>query len=82
MTVRQEEGVINNVAQGEIVAALTSLQTNPLYLTEPAYRGNSEKWPDHQISFIDFHLGYLKSQPTLNPWHYLSNLKLKLRKKV
>jgi len=82
MTVRREEDIINNVDEGDIVAALRSLESNPLYLTEPTYRGNIEKWPDHQISFIDFHLHYMKSQPTLNPWHYLANLKLKLRKSV
>jgi len=80
MTVRHNEE--NRVDEAELLAALHSLEANPLYLTEPTYRGNVEKWPDHQISFVDFHLDYIRSQPALDPRHYLANLRLKLRKSV
>lgn len=80
MTVRQNED--RQADEGEIMDALRSLESNPLYLTEPTYRGNVEKWPDHQISFVDFHLDYIRSQPALDPRHYLANLRLKLRKSV
>lgn len=80
MRKHQEEGQINEVAEDEIIAALSSMENNSLYLTKPTYRGNAEKWPNNQISFIDFHLGYLKAHPALNPWHYLANLRLILKK--
>ncbi len=80
MTSTRQEGYINNVDEIEIVNELKALQTSKLYLTEPIYRGNAEKWPGNQISFIDFHLAYLKFHPSLNPRHYISNLKLTLRK--
>ncbi len=80
MATAQHEGYINNVDEIEIVTELKNLQNSKLYLTEPTYRGNAEKWPNNQISFIDFHLAYLKLHPSLNPRHYISNLKLTLRK--
>ncbi len=76
----KEEGFINSVREDEIVAALGLLESSSHYLTEPIYQGNADKWPDHQIPFVDYHLNYLKRQPTLNPYHYISNLKLALRK--
>ena len=76
----QVDGFINSVSEDEVVAALNSLEASSTYVTKPAYRGNVEKWPDHQISFIDFHLGYLKDHPTLNPHQYLANLRLMLKK--
>ncbi len=78
--VAKEEGYINNVREDEIVAALGILEANASYLTNPIYQGNVEKWPNHQIPFIDYHINYLKRQPTLNPYHYISNLKLMLKK--
>jgi len=76
----QEDGLINSISQDEVVEALHSLEASPTYVTKPAYRGNAEKWPNHQISFTDFHLGYLKDHPTLDPRHYIANLRLMLKK--
>lgn len=81
MSKYQEDGLINSVSEDEIVAELASLEANSTYVTKPAYRGNVEKWPNHQISFIDFHLGYLKTHATLDPRHYIANLRLMLNKK-
>ena len=80
MTESQPEGYINNVREDEIVAALESLKQDPSYLTLPVYRGNAEKWPGNQTSFVDYHIGYLKANPALNPYHYIANLRLMLKK--
>ncbi len=82
MGAQQQDGFINNMPEDEIVSALNLLVANSIYVTKPAYKGNIEKWPTHQMSFIEFHLTYLKSHPTLNPNHYISNLKLMLKKRV
>lgn len=78
---QQVEGQINNVSLDEILDALRLMEANSLYITKPVYRGNIEKWPNNQISFIDFHINYLKVHPALNPYHYLSNLRLTLKKR-
>ena len=76
----QPDGFINNVHEDEIISALSLMETNSSYVTKPAYKGNVEKWPDHQISFIEFHITYLKAHPLLDPGHYISNLKLMLKR--
>lgn len=66
--------------QLEISDALRVMESDPSYVTEPAYRANTLLWPDNLISFVDCHLAYLKAHPATNPNHYLSNLRLMLRK--
>lgn len=66
----------------EIVKRLMALQDDPAILTEPAFRANTDIWPDNEISFVDSHLAYLRARPSTNPDHYLSNLKLRLRKRT
>lgn len=65
----------------DITVALKAMQTDRSLVTKSAYRANAELWPGNRISFVDSHLVYLKSHPAVNPSHYLSNLKLMLRKK-
>lgn len=76
----QQDGLINNVDKDVVIAALKQLESNTLYETKPTYRGDALKWPGNEMSFIDFHLNYLKVHPTLDPYHYLSNLRLVLKK--
>ncbi len=68
------------MSEEEVVVSLRSMQANPKLLTESVYRGNVELWPNHRMSFIEYHLAYLKVHPTLDPKHYLANLRLVLRK--
>jgi hypothetical protein len=76
----QEDGVINGVRRDEVIEALVSLETSSIYLTESVKRYNIDKWPDSQTTFIDFHMNYLRTHPTLDPYQYISNLKLILKK--
>lgn len=80
MAAQHQDGFINDVREEDIIGELKTLESSPVYLTAPAYRGNEEKWPNHQIPFIEFHLNYLKAHPGLNPYHYISNLRLTLKK--
>ncbi len=65
----------------DITTALQAMETDKSLVTKSAYRANGEQWPGNRISFVQSHLVYLKSHPAVNPQHYLSNLKLMLRKK-
>ena len=69
------------LTEDEIVARLVSMEADPNMITKPAYRANATLWPDNIIPFVDSHLEYLKSHKTVEPAHYLSNLRLMLRKK-
>lgn len=61
---------------------LIKMEANPAFITESAYRANSELWPKHRISFIDVHIEYLRANPQVPVKDYLSNLRLKLRRTV
>ena len=65
----------------DITTALQAMETDKSLVTKSAYRANADLWPGNRISFVQSHLVYLKSHPAVNPSHYLSNLKLMLRKK-
>ncbi len=67
--------------ESELVDALEIMEADPRLVTESAYRANTAIWPKNRISFVDSHIAYLKAHPTTNPRHYLSNLRLMLRKK-
>lgn len=64
----------------DIRSALKVMEANPTLVTRPAFRANTEKWPDNEISFVESHVAYLKLHPKTDPQHYLSNLRLMLRK--
>ncbi len=55
---------------------LRSMVLDKMYMTEPTFSANTEKYSDNRIPFIDKHLEYLKNHPSTNTDHYLSNLKL------
>ncbi len=65
----------------EIRDILQAMEADPNLVTKSAYRANIDLWPDNKISFVDSHIAYLKLHPGLDPSHYLSNLRLMLRKK-
>jgi hypothetical protein len=69
-----EEGV-------EIAQLLSKMASDDSYNTEPSYSANSDLYPDNEISFVDKHISYLRTHPSIDPHHYLSNLKLMTRKR-
>lgn len=73
------DGFINDVSEDEILDGLHRLESSPLYMTKPVRRYNSDKWPNHEMPFVDFHMTYLKDHPSLDPKQYLANLRLALR---
>lgn len=80
MKKKYQEGFINDVSEDKLVGVLKAMQNSSVYLTKPAFRGSSPRWTDNYVSFIDYHLNYLKLHPSLDPEQYISNLRLKLRK--
>lgn len=69
------------MTEEEVIAALEIMVTDRSLVTVSAYRANAEVWPENRISFIDSHMVYLRTHPAVDPTHYLSNLRLRLRKR-
>ncbi|MDB5186350.1 MAG: hypothetical protein JWL85_873 [Candidatus Saccharibacteria bacterium] len=63
----------------EIEATLRLMTQDIKYNTESSYSANGELYPDNSISFVDKHLNYITKHPSIDPQHYLSNLRLMTR---
>lgn len=63
----------------EIRRALHQLELDDHYNTQAGQTPNLDNYPDGLIPFTDVHLLYLNRNPQVNPEHYLSNLRLRLR---
>ena len=59
--------------------ALADLQNDPKYITIVSYTADQVGYPDGVMPFVEKHLLYLHQHPSVNPDHYLSNLRLKLK---
>lgn len=68
--------------EAEMQAILKAMEADPSLPTKSVYRANTELWPNNRMSFVDYHLAYIKAHPSLNPRHYLSNLQLMIRKRT
>lgn len=55
---------------------LQNMLTDDAYMTAPSYSANTGLYPNNLIPFVDKHMEYLRSHPSTNPVHYLSNLRL------
>jgi hypothetical protein len=64
----------------DIRQALQVLEEDPNMITNATFRANEEKWPGRSASFVDGHLEYLRLHPKTDPQHYISNLRLRIRK--
>jgi hypothetical protein len=60
----------------EVVQVLRNMAEDVKYNTESGYSANSETYPDNLIPFVDKHMDYLRSHPSMDPQQYLSNLRL------
>lgn len=58
------------------IRSLQEMMTDAQYITNPGYSPNAELYPSHVIPFVEKHIEYLRAHPTLDPSHYLSNLRL------
>jgi len=66
--------------EGELVKKqLFAMAADILYKTDSSYSTDSASYDDHLIPFVDKHMRYLVAHPSVNPTHYLANLRLMTR---
>lgn len=51
------------------------------FFTESSYSADFEKYTDNLIPFVDKHMNYLRTHPSVEIDHYLANLRLMTRLK-
>jgi hypothetical protein len=75
-TLKKKSDFYESVEGIEAKEILQSMVTNEIYNTDSSYSTNSDLYPDNKIPFVDKHLSYLRSHPSVDQQHYLSNLRL------
>jgi hypothetical protein len=66
--------------EGKEAARLLSVLTvDEAFNTNATYSVQKEKYPTGLIPFVDKHMQYLESHPSVNIEHYISNLRLMIR---
>ena len=74
-------GRIGVMEPEEIHSALLAMEKDTSLTTVGSYAANPILWPDHKITFVEKHINYLKAHSDVNPQHYLSNLRLMIKKR-
>ena len=67
-----EEGAV-------IQKELISMAADATYNTGSSYSTDTSSYSDHLIPFVDKHMRYLNLHPSVDPLHYLANLRLMTR---
>ncbi len=63
--------------EGKVIKLkLQDMTIDNQYNTPPSYNSNAVLYPDNLISFVDKHMNYLISHPTLEAGQYIANVKL------
>jgi hypothetical protein len=71
--------IYNSEVGTEVRSALEVLEEDPRYITQVSYTADQAHYPKGTMPFVERHLLYLHQHPSVNPMHYLSNLRLKLK---
>ena len=68
--------------EGAVVqASLRKMAADDGYSTLASYSANGEAHPDHVVSFVEKHMTYLNTHPSVDPTQYLANLRLMTKKR-
>ena len=59
--------------------SLQAMVLDNTYNTAPTYSSNQTLYPDNLISFVEKHMSFLQTHPTVEPTQYLANLRLMTR---
>lgn len=63
-------------SETEVFSLLTDMEKDIQYNTQARYIADTAKYPSNEITFAEQHLEHLRKFPDVNPYHYISNLKL------
>ena len=57
------------------------MAADEMYSTLASYSANGETHPDHIMPFVEKHMTYLNTHPSVDPAQYLANLRLMTKKR-
>lgn len=75
-TVKKKNNFVGSEEAVRIEQMLVQMAEDGAYNTKSTYSADAIQYPDNLIPFVDKHMNYLKTHPSLDPQHYLANLRL------
>ncbi len=60
----------------EVRKILVEMEENTAYNTTSTYSADAVQYPDNLIPFVDKHMNYINTHPSIDPNHYIANLRL------
>ena len=75
------DAVLKRLSEGDVETKLRVMEKDLALNTVSSYSANAELYPDGQIPFVEKHIAYLMSHPSVSHDHYLANLRLMLKKR-
>lgn len=78
-TLKKKTNFLDSPEAAEAKAALRLMASDDAYNTRSSYIANGTNYPDNLIPFVDKHMNYLNTHPSIDHRQYLSNLRLMMR---
>ncbi len=75
-TVKKKSSFFGSEVAIQIEQTLRSMAEDVRYNTDSTYSADAVQYPNNLIPFVDKHMNYLKTHPSVDPHHYVSNLRL------
>jgi hypothetical protein len=78
-TFKRKNSFTSEEEMNDIRDALKLMAENTTFNTPSSFSINTTQYPDHLIPFVDKHMHYLMTHKDINPWQYVSNLRIMTR---
>ena len=78
-TFKTRSGFLESLEGMAVKQKLQFMMADKTYNTESSYNANSLRYPDNLMTFVDKHMNYLNTHPSLDARMYLANLRLMTR---
>lgn len=75
-TIKKKVNLFDTEEGAEIEKALRTMAADKAFSTKASYSTNSDAYPNNSMPFVDKHMSYLSAHPSVDPEHYLANLRL------
>ncbi|HUP26214.1 MAG TPA: hypothetical protein VM124_01040 [Candidatus Limnocylindrales bacterium] len=78
-TLKKKTNFLQSEAGDKARKALYLMASDDAYNTRASYIADGTDYPDNLIPFVDKHMNYLNTHPSIDVGQYLSNLRLMVR---
>lgn len=80
-TAKKKTNLYETEEGAAIEQSLRRMAADEAYSTLASYSANGDTHPDHVMPFVEKHMTYLSSHPSVDPTQYLANLRLMTKKR-